>query len=176
MKRIIRLTESDLTRIVRRVIQEQETGFPSSLIGGGGSKSIGGGGSKSIGGGGSKSIGGGGSKSIGGGKDFSSVISSLKTFNIPKVINFQDNGELMTTLNWGKMSDRGKTKSWGYTIGSDGYQVFLSTNPREAKLFEMIMGKKTEKVTENYSYDGFMDPTTAVSKVKELINGLYNMA
>jgi len=160
MKRIIRLTESDLTRIVRRVIQEQETGFPSSLIGGGGSKSIGGG----------------GSKSIGGGKDFSSVISSLKTFNIPKVINFQDNGELMTTLNWGKMSDRGKTKSWGYTIGSDGYQVFLSTNPREAKLFEMIMGKKTEKVTENYSYDGFMDPTTAVSKVKELINGLYNMA
>jgi len=160
MKKIIRLTESDLTRIVRRVIQEQETGFPSSLIGGGGSKSIGGG----------------GSKSIGGGKDFSSVISSLKTFNIPKVINFQDKGELMTTLNWGKMSDRGKNKSWGYAIRSDGHQVFLSTNPREAKLFEMIMGKKTEKHTENYSYDGFMDSTTAVLKVKELINGLNNMA
>jgi hypothetical protein len=167
MKRIIRLTESDLTRIVRRVIQEQETGFPSSLIGGGGSKSTGGGGSKSTGGGGSKST---------GGNAINTFINTLKTFNTPKVINYQDNGEPMTTLNWGKMSDRGKNKSWGYAIGTDGYQVFLSTNPREAKLFEMIMGKKTEKVTENYSYDGFMDSTTTISKVKELINGLNNMA
>ena len=144
MKKIIRLTESDLTRIVKRVIREEEKG----LTGGG---------------------------KLTGDEDFSSVIKSLKTFNSPKIINFQWEGKPMTTLNWGKMSERGKDKSWGYAIGTDGHQTFLSTDPREAKLFEMIMKQKTNKNTENYSYVGTLDPTTAVSKVKELINGLINM-
>jgi hypothetical protein len=142
MKKIVRLTESDLARIVKRVINEEMDAESLTDTG----------------------------------SDFSSVIKSLKTFNSPKIINFQWKGKPMTTLNWGKMSDRGKDKSWGYAIGTDGKQTFLTTNPKESKLFEKTMGVKTNKYTENYSWDGSIDPTNAVTKVKELINGLLNMA
>lgn len=111
--------------------------------------------------------------------EFSKVISSLRTFNQPKIINFQWEGKPMTTLNWGKMSERGKDKNWGFAIGSDGEQTFISTDPREAKVFEMTMGVKTEKPSgpvKNYSYNGSIDSATAVAKVKELINGLLNLA
>jgi len=146
MKRIIRLTESDLTRIVRRVIMEEES---LNLDSTGSSVS----------------------------KNWPSILSGLKSFNNPKVINFKFKGNPMTSLNWGTNSEQGKDKNWGISLSSDNNFVFLTKDMIQSKVFNSVMGLKPEFNNSNksYLYTGDMDfsnPSNVISKIKNVILSL----
>ena len=137
MKRIIRLTESDLTRIVRRVIKEEES-------------------------------------IASGDQNWLKILSGLKTFNNPKVINFKYGGKPITSLNWGKHSNAGKNKNWGLSIVSDERITFQTSDEIQSKLFEneMKVENNYNNLSGNYSYDGdidFSNPQKIISKIKSVI-------
>jgi hypothetical protein len=137
MKKIIRLTETDLARIVKRVVSEQmEMGS--------------------------------------GDQNWLKILSGLKTFNNPKVINFKSDGKPITSLNWGKHSDSGKNKNWGLSVSSDGSMTFQTSDQIQSKLFENKMGVKNNynSLSKNYSYNSDMDfsiPQDIISKIKSVI-------
>jgi len=141
MKKIVRLTESDLVRIVKRVISEQENNKPSFD------------------------------------KNWLTILSGLKNFNSPKVINFNDDGKPITSLNWGTHSESGRNKNWGLSISSDNSLAFQTKDEIQSKVFNTVMRLKPNfnSLSKNYSYSGdinFSNPNEVISKIKNIILSL----
>ena len=109
-----------------------------------------------------------------GNQNWLKVLSGLKTFNNPKVINFKFEGKPVTTLNWGTHSEAGKDKNWGLSIGSDGDISFTTKDEIQSKLFEDAMGVENyyNKLNGSYSYMEEIDysnPQDLVTKIKSII-------
>jgi len=150
MKRIIRLTESDLTRIVKRVIKESEELTAPNLN----------------------------PTYDGDWKKIYNVLKNVTdtSGNKPKIINFKHDGKPVTTLNWGSHSDVGKKKNWGLSIGSDDRTISFQTKDENlAKIFNKVTGKTLEKNDLSGTYSTFnvkWIPSTAVTVITTLIKQL----
>jgi hypothetical protein len=147
MKKIIKLTESDLTRIVRRVISEQkkeseDMTFDKNWV------------------------------TIYNG--LKTVTDS--SGNMPKIINFTYEGKKMQSLNWGTFSEAGKKKKWGLGIDShDPELVFATKDEMTSKKYESLTGKKCIKTPSYYSYElplNYSKPDQVISTVKKIIKGM----
>jgi len=141
MRKVVRLTESDLVRIVKRVISEQSNNKPSFD------------------------------------KNWLTILSGLKNFNNPKVINFNDDGKTITSLNWGTHSQSGRNKNWGLSISSDNSLAFQTKDEIQSKVFNTVMRLKSNfnSLSKNYSYSGdinFSNPNEVISKIKNIILSL----
>lgn len=136
MKKVVRLTENDLVKIVKRVINEQ-----SPMVD----------------------------------KSWSIILSGLKQFNNPKVINFTSKDKRITSLNWGTHSEQGRTKNWGLSLSSDNDLVFQTTDENQSNVFQQVTGLKPNDLSNRYLYSGkmnFNNPNEVVSKVQKIIKSL----
>ena len=112
-----------------------------------------------------------------GNQNWLKVLSGLRTFNNPKVINFKYEGKPITSLNWGTHSEAGKDKNWGLSIASDGDISFTTKDEIQSKLFEDAMGVENyyNKLNGSYSYMEEIDysnPQDLVTKIKSIIKVL----
>ena len=112
-----------------------------------------------------------------GDSNWSKILAGLKTYNNPKVINFNYDGKPYTSLNWGTHSEAGKNKNWGFSLTSDGSVSFQTKEEDQASVFESTMGVETDynNTSGTYSYFEDMDysnPTGVITKVKSLITSL----
>ena len=147
MKRIIRLTESDLARIVRRVISETEEESQNMLL--------------------DKNW-----LTISSG--LKSVTDS--SGNMPKIINFTSDGEKITSLNWGRHSEAGKKKKWGLSISSDDQELKFTTEDETTSEIYEDLTDRTCSLSGRYYSDfqplNYSKPNTVISTVKNIIKGL----
>ena len=147
MKRIVRLTERDLTRIVKQVISETEEESQNMLTDKNwltiynGLKTV-----------------------------------SDSSGNMPKIINFTYEGKKITSLNWGNHSEAGKKKKWGLSMGSDDQELGFSTKDEmTSKRYENLSGGKSYYDGKYYSDDlplNYSNPQTVISTVKKLVKGM----
>lgn len=147
MKRIIRLTESDLARIVKRVISETEEESQNMLPDKNwltiynGLKTV-----------------------------------SDSSGNMPKIINFTYEGKKITSLNWGNHSDAGKKKKWGLSMDSNDQELFFATEDEmTSKIYEKLSGGKSYYDGKHYGVDlplNYSNPQTVISTVKKLVKGI----
>jgi hypothetical protein len=153
MKKIIRLTESDLVRIVKRVINEKEEESQNMLP--------------------DKNW-----LTIYNG--LKTVTDS--SGNMPKIITFIDDDGInptnkkITSLNWGNHSDAGKKKNWGLSMSSDDQELGFSTKDETtSKKYENLTGQKCYKSPSYYSHElplNYSNPETVISTVKKLVKGM----
>lgn len=147
MKRIVRLTESDLARIVRRVISETEEESQNMLPDKNwltiysGLKTV-----------------------------------SDSSGNMPKIINSTYEGKKRTSLNWGSHSEAGKKKKWGLNVSSDDQELGFSTEDEmTSKRYENLSGGKSYYDGKYYSDFlplNYSNPQTVISTVKKLVKGM----
>jgi len=110
-------------------------------------------------------------------KNWLTILSGLKNFNNPKVINFNDDGKTITSLNWGTHSQSGRNKNWGLSISSDNSLAFQTKDEIQSKVFNTVMRLKSNfnSLSKNYSYSGdinFSNPNEVISKIKNIILSL----
>ena len=155
----INLTESDLKRIVKKVLKEQ-TDIEGSLSGALSAGAVG------------------ASKEIG---NWSDVYDGLKNFESPKIINFKDQeGNEITSLNWG--SHKSKTNDgWGVSIGSDRLTNITFTTEKKnlSDVFHTVTGIEPDynDLSGTYStlFNTLLEGKNSdeiVKLVKKLINDL----
>jgi hypothetical protein len=164
MKKVIKLTESDLMRIVKRVISEQNSAGAKQVQPYKGSIPTK-----------NKTHTGLGDNSFD--KNWLTILSGLKNFNSPKVINVNYDGKPITSLNWGIHSDSGRNKNWGLSISSDNNFVFQTKDEIQSKVFKNVMGLKPNfnNSDKSYVYTDDIDlsnPSELISKVKKTILSL----
>ena len=147
MRRIIKITQSDLARIVKRVISEKEEESQNMLL--------------------DKNW-----LTIYNG--LKSVTDS--SGNMPKVINFTYEGKKITSLNWGNHSDAGKKKKWGLSMSSDDQELGFSTEDETtSKTYEKLTSRKCYKSPKCYTDElplNYSKPDTVISTVKKLVKGM----
>lgn len=147
MKRIVRLTESDLARIVRRVISEKEEESQNMLIDKNWLTIFSG---------------------------LKSVTDS--SGNMPKIIKFTSDGEKITSLNWGTHSEAGKKKKWGLSMSSDDQELKFSTEDETtSEIYENLMGRTCSKSGPYYTDFlplNYSNPQIVISTVKKIVKGL----
>jgi len=147
MKRIVRLTESDLARIVRRVISETEEESQNMLL--------------------DKNW-----LTISSG--LKSVTDS--SGNMPKIINWTDEEGNQQSLNWGNKSEAGKKKKWGLSLSTYNHNLeFATEDEATSEIYENLTDRTCSKSGPYYTDElplNYSIPNTVISTVKKIVKGM----
>jgi hypothetical protein len=100
------------------------------------------------------------------------ILNGLKKYDAPKIINLNQNGQPMTTLNWGTL--KGEKTNWGLSIGSDKHLAFVTKDELQSKLFQSTLNQLgvMSKVQKNSLSNEFSNDKTILdfSNPQKIIN------